>query len=237
MVRCWWLKSLVLVAVTTIGLLILDQFFALRHVTLVYLVPVVIAATKLGICAGRHRGDGGRRRISILLLPADLQLSRARPATSDRAPALRLRRDRHRASRDQSAGNRPIWRAAVKPKCRTFTRSRAGSLPPTPPSDIYTAIREHLASIIGRRTILFETGAARRSRRDLVRRGEGAGTGQAARPRRWPRRRKASRTGAWSTMVKGTSGSFGPCPAKAGDFGVLADRSRPAGGRGTRPTP
>jgi K+-sensing histidine kinase KdpD len=43
------LKSLALVAVTTVGLLILDQFFALRHVTLVYLVPVVIAATKLGI--------------------------------------------------------------------------------------------------------------------------------------------------------------------------------------------
>jgi two-component system, OmpR family, sensor histidine kinase KdpD len=43
------LKSLVLVGITTIGLLILDQFFALRHVTLVYLVPVVVAATKLGI--------------------------------------------------------------------------------------------------------------------------------------------------------------------------------------------
>src|SRR6266487_5349279 len=43
------LTSLTLVAVTTIALLILDQFFALRHVTLVYLVPVVIAATKLGI--------------------------------------------------------------------------------------------------------------------------------------------------------------------------------------------
>src|SRR5215510_10941526 len=43
------LKSLVLVAITTIGLLVLDHFFALRHVTLVYLVPVVIAATKLGI--------------------------------------------------------------------------------------------------------------------------------------------------------------------------------------------
>ena len=43
------LKSLVLVGITTIVLLILDQFFALRHVTLVYLVPVVIAATKLGI--------------------------------------------------------------------------------------------------------------------------------------------------------------------------------------------
>src|SRR5262245_50866527 len=44
-----FLQSLLLVAVTTIGLLILDHFIALRHVTLVYLVPVVIAATKLGI--------------------------------------------------------------------------------------------------------------------------------------------------------------------------------------------
>src|SRR5512132_3070940 len=43
------LKSVLLVAITTIGLLVLDHFFALRHVTLVYLVPVVIAATKLGI--------------------------------------------------------------------------------------------------------------------------------------------------------------------------------------------
>src|SRR6266699_4407997 len=43
------LKSLVLVAIPTLGLLVLDHFFALRHVTLVYLVPVVIAAPKLGI--------------------------------------------------------------------------------------------------------------------------------------------------------------------------------------------
>src|SRR5438034_11545919 len=43
------LKSLVLVAITTLALLILDQFCALRHVTLVYLGPVVIASTKLGI--------------------------------------------------------------------------------------------------------------------------------------------------------------------------------------------
>src|SRR5438067_425329 len=43
------MASLALVGVTTIGLMILDHFFALRHVTLVYLVPVVIAATRLGI--------------------------------------------------------------------------------------------------------------------------------------------------------------------------------------------
>ena len=95
-------KSLVLVAVTTIGLLILDQFFTLRHVTLVYLVPVVIAATKLGIWPAVIAAMAGGRRISILLLPADIQLSCARSATSDRAPALRLRRDRDRSSGDQS---------------------------------------------------------------------------------------------------------------------------------------
>ena len=43
------LKSLALVGVTTLALLILDQFFALRHVTLVYLVPVLIDEKKLRI--------------------------------------------------------------------------------------------------------------------------------------------------------------------------------------------
>ena len=43
------LKSLLLVGITTIALLILDQFFSLRHLVLIYLVPVVIAATNLGM--------------------------------------------------------------------------------------------------------------------------------------------------------------------------------------------
>jgi two-component system sensor histidine kinase KdpD len=43
------LKSLLLVGITTIALLIAEQFFSLRHLILVYLVPVVIAATNLGM--------------------------------------------------------------------------------------------------------------------------------------------------------------------------------------------
>src|SRR5262249_14733872 len=45
------LKSLLLVGITTIALLILDQFFSLRHLILIYLVPVVIAATNWGLVA------------------------------------------------------------------------------------------------------------------------------------------------------------------------------------------
>ena len=87
------LKSLVLVGLTTIGLLILDHFFVLRHVTLVYLVPVALLQRGPDIVI--HRGgevgnyaSGGRGNcrgwgVSLLLLSADLQLSRARPAASD----------------------------------------------------------------------------------------------------------------------------------------------------------
>src|SRR5262249_44326689 len=45
------LKSLLLVGITTIALLILDQFFSLRHLSLIYLVPVVIAGTNWGMVA------------------------------------------------------------------------------------------------------------------------------------------------------------------------------------------
>src|SRR5262249_6840726 len=43
------LESLALVAVTTIALLVLERFVFLRHVTIVYLAPVVIAATNAGM--------------------------------------------------------------------------------------------------------------------------------------------------------------------------------------------
>src|SRR5262249_60911170 len=43
------LKPLLLVGVTTIALLIVEQFFSLRHLILVYLVPVAIAAMNLGM--------------------------------------------------------------------------------------------------------------------------------------------------------------------------------------------
>ena len=72
------LMSLGLVGVMTIGLLILDYFFALRHVTLVYLIPVVIAATKLGIVPAVVAAIAGVAAIGVLLLSADLQLSCAK---------------------------------------------------------------------------------------------------------------------------------------------------------------
>src|SRR5262245_65549842 len=43
------LKPLLLVGVTTIALLIVEHFFSLRHLILVYLVPVAIAAMNLGM--------------------------------------------------------------------------------------------------------------------------------------------------------------------------------------------
>ena len=192
------------------GLLILDHLFVLRHVTLVYLVPVVIAATKLGIYAGGHRGDSGRG-ISLLLLSADLQLSRAGPPTSDRAPALRLRRDCHRPSRDQSRRQADLARRRETDVHDLYAFSRRLAAAHTA-SDIYTAIREHLASIIGHRTILFET---------APRGGVGATLSDEERvPDQVKRETEAvalgrkGRTKASSTTAKVTSGSFVPFPEK-----------------------
>src|SRR5215813_4437059 len=43
------LKSLLFVGITTVALLIVEQFFSLRHLILIYLIPVVIAAMNLGM--------------------------------------------------------------------------------------------------------------------------------------------------------------------------------------------
>jgi two-component system sensor histidine kinase KdpD len=148
--------SLALVAVTTIGLMILDYFFALRHVTLVYLVPVVIAATKLGIvpavvaaiaCIGASAFffyapiysfmvDDPQHLIELPLF-VFVAIVTGQLATNLRRQAEISRR------REQEVQ-----------ELYTFSRRLAAA---HTVRDIYTAIREHLASMTGCRTFLFET--------------------------------------------------------------------------------
>jgi two-component system, OmpR family, sensor histidine kinase KdpD len=150
------LKSLTLVAVTTIALLILDQFFALRHVTLVYLVPVVIAATKLGIGPAVIAAVAGGGASAFFFYPPIYSFLVEDPQHLIELPlfvfvaivtghlATNLRRQADLARR----------RETEVQDLYAFSRRLAAA---HTPNDIYTAIREHLASIIGRRTILFET--------------------------------------------------------------------------------
>ena len=124
-------KSLVLVGVTTVGLLVLDHFFALRHVTLVYLVPVVIAATKLGIVPAVIAAIAGAGASAFFFYPPiysflvrdpNISLNSRSSCSSPSLPAIWR----------PISGGRPILRGVMKPKCRIFTRSRAGSPLPIP---------------------------------------------------------------------------------------------------------
>src|SRR6266516_2070774 len=150
------LKSLVLVAITTIGLLVLDHFFALRHVTLVYLVPVVIAATKLGIVPAVIAAIAGGGASAFFFYPPIYSFLVEDPQHLIELPlfvfvaivtghlATNLRRQAELARRREREVH----------GLYTFSRRLAAA---HTTSEIYTAIREHLASIIGRRIILFET--------------------------------------------------------------------------------
>src|SRR5436309_7240670 len=150
------LTSLTLAAVTTIALLILDQFFALRHVTLVYLVPVVIAATKLGIVPAVIAAIAGGAASAFFFYPPIYSFLVEDPQHLIELPlflfvaivtgrlATNLRRQAELARRRESEV-RGLY---------AFSRRLAAA---HTTSEIYTAIREHLASIIGRRIILFET--------------------------------------------------------------------------------
>jgi len=150
------LKSLVLVGLTTIALLILDQFFALRHVTLVYLVPVVIAATRLGITPAVVAAIAGCGASAFFFYPPIYSFLVEDPQHLIELPlfvfvavvtghlAVNLRRQAELARRREMEVH----------DLYAFSRRLAAA---HTTSDIYTAIREHLAAIVGRPTILFET--------------------------------------------------------------------------------
>src|SRR5262245_20670528 len=148
-------QSLLLVAITTIGLLVLDQFFALRHVTLVYLVPVVIAATKLGIGPAVIAAVAGAGASAFFFYPPIYSFLVEDPQHLIELPlfvfvaivtghlAASLRRQADLARRRETEVH----------DLYAFSRRLAAA---HTPGDIYTAIREHLTSMLGRRTILFE---------------------------------------------------------------------------------
>jgi two-component system, OmpR family, sensor histidine kinase KdpD len=220
------LKSLLLVGVTTIGLLILDQFFALRHVTLVYLVPVVIAATKLGIAPAVIAAIAGAAASAFFFYPPIYSLHVEDPQHLIELPlfvfvaivtgqlATNLRRQADRARRHETEMH----------DLYAFSRRLAAA---HTASDIYTAIREHVAAVIGRRTILFET---------APRGGVGAAlSGEQRVPEQVKRETEAVASGrkASQSVVDDGEGHVWlvrPVSEKRGDFGVLAiDLGRRAG--------
>src|SRR5215813_4903290 len=152
------LKSLLLVGITTIALLIVEQFFSLRHLILLYLVPVVIAATNLGMVPAVIAVIASGGATVFFFYPPIYSFLIEDPqhlielllfgfvAIITGLLATKLRRHADLARRRETE-MRELY---------TFSRRLVAA---HTTSDIYTAIREHLASIIGYRTILFEIAA------------------------------------------------------------------------------
>jgi two-component system sensor histidine kinase KdpD len=152
------LASLVLVGAITATLTLLDRLVSLTHVSIVYLVPVVIAATQFGIVAAVVAAVAGLAASAFFFYPPIYSLQVADPqhllelplfvfvaiVTGHLASRLRgeaaLARERERTMRDLYAFSRKVASAYAA-------------------KDIYAAIEEHLSSIVQRRVVLFETGA------------------------------------------------------------------------------
>ena len=214
------LKSLVLVAITTIGLLVLDQFFALRHVTLVYLVPVVIAATKLGIMPAVIAAIAGGGASAFFFYPPIYSFLVEDPQHLIELPLFVFVAvvTGHLASNLRRQADLARRREIEVHNLYAFSRRLAAA---HTPSDIYTAIREHLASIIGRRTILIET--APRGAAGATLSSEGRVPEQVKRATEaLAESRKGSGNGSVVADGEGHVWLVRPVSAKAGDFGVLA---------------
>ena len=149
------LQSLGLVALTTVALMALDYYFALRHVTLVYLIPVVIAATRLGIMPAVVAAVAGAGATAFFFYPPIYSFLVDDPQHLIDLPlfvfvaivtghlATSLRRQAELARRRENEVQ----------ELYTFSRRLAAA---HTANDIYTAVREHLAAMIGCRTLLFE---------------------------------------------------------------------------------
>src|SRR5262245_12528388 len=223
------LKPLLLVGVTTIALLIVEQFFSLRHLILVYLVPVVIAAINLGMVPAIIAAIASGAATAFFFYPPMYSFLVEDPqhlieltlfsfvaiVTGYLANNLKrhadLARRRENEMRELYAFSRRLVAARTT-------------------SDIYTAIREHLASITGYRTILFE----------IVARGGGSAT--LSNEGRVPEKVKhaaelvgESRKGSGKDRVvedgEGRVWLVRAISGKAGDFGVLAVDFGPQSGK------
>ena len=150
------LKSLILVAVVTVGLMILDYFYALRHVSIIYLIPVIIAATKLGVVAAIVAAVGGIGASAFFFYPPIYSFHVADPQQLIELPLFILVAivTGHLANSLRRQADLARRRESEVQDLYAFSRRLAAA---HTASDIYTAIREHLAAMIGRRTILLET--------------------------------------------------------------------------------
>jgi two-component system sensor histidine kinase KdpD len=214
------LKSLILVALVTVGLMILDYFYVLRHVSIIYLIPVIIAATKLGVLPAIVAAVGGIGASAFFFYPPIYSFHVADPQQLIELPLFILVAivTGHLANSLRRQADLARRRESEVHDLYAFSRRLAAA---HTASDIYTAIREHLAAMIGRRTILLETSP---------RGGVGATLPDAAAVPEQVKREteavaSAGKDGRSGSVVRDGEGHVWlvrPVSAKSADFGMLA---------------
>ncbi len=152
------LISLALIAAVTIGLIVLDYFFVLKHIPIVYLLPVLIAAMRWGLVAALTATIGAAVVSAFIFYPPMYSFEIYDPqqilelvlfvivAVAIGNQTARLRREaqisfrREKEFRDLYAFSRRLAACVTAP-------------------GIYMAVEEYLSNILGRRAVLIGTAA------------------------------------------------------------------------------
>jgi two-component system sensor histidine kinase KdpD len=148
------LAALLMVAATTLVLLGLDRAFGLAHVSIAYVLPVLVAATMLGMVPALVVAVAGVAasafffyrpifdfRVSDPQQLIDLTMFVVVAVTTGQLAAF-ARANAARA-REREAEIRALY---------NFSRRLAGS---TEPADISAAVQDHLSAMTGRRVVYF----------------------------------------------------------------------------------
>jgi two-component system, OmpR family, sensor histidine kinase KdpD len=154
------LRALLLVGAVTLCLLGVDSVLNLEHISSVYLVPVLIAATWWGVVPAIVSAVAGIAASAFFFYPPIYDLRVSNPqhivdlvlfvcvAIVTSRLAGGVRRNLETVQQRESE-----MRSLYAFSRRLASASTAG--------DILSAIREHLSSVLGRRILLVETGAAK----------------------------------------------------------------------------
>lgn len=156
------LSALALVGAMTLCLIAVKQFVNLHHVSSAYLIPVLIAATRLGMVPALVAAIGGVGASAFFFYPPILDFRVHNPEQLLDLPLfvivaavtaqLTARAHAHAVLAHQREGEMRALYA--------FSRRLAVA---TDPAQIYSAIEDHVRAITGCRVVYFEAGARRAS--------------------------------------------------------------------------
>ena len=124
--------TLALVWLATVSLVVVNYFVPLNLVPLVYMLPVVLAATQWGIVPGLMAAFTGAAAADFFFLSAALQFLVGEPSGYCRSASLSIGRHGHEQSRGTPQERDGGLSAGAKKRSRNSTPFRKASPPALP---------------------------------------------------------------------------------------------------------